>query len=453
MFNFVVNASKKIFLSSFVFLFFVLLGSFLLPGTASAQTPQTCANPQQVNVTGCDASCKPTTKGYTTLKCVNCKTTYIWKGCYLKNTPPTGPMWEQSGPNLKCYMATNEVENWPCDSGTGGVNTNPYIYTRCPAGTTLSCGSPEEATEQNKVTCTYKKTCNKYFWPSLITLPSPCNAKNPVSAMCQWNCSCCPTGTTRICTTGANYTKKVTIDLTNGEPGYNETAKVLCNTHDDIFLSNVKTRDYWVGNDHLQDWTLSCKVNTCKCSSPTTPTPTPTKKPTSTPTKTPTPIPGCNQLCNTTTGCAQPPGPSNISCVTLGSVQRCRNVLCPNSNNCRCPDKTPTPTPTLTNTPTPLPPLVCEQMEEFIGAVNITNNLDVIKKGDEVTFTATINNTGRIVNSMTFQYTKVIDGVVTENLVVPVPAVLSGNTWKSDYKKVIDAYGSYRVKVISVSSL
>ncbi|KKP68297.1 MAG: hypothetical protein UR68_C0038G0010 [Candidatus Roizmanbacteria bacterium GW2011_GWA2_35_19] len=119
------------------------------------------------------------------------------------------------------------------------------------------------------------------------------------------------------------------------------------------------------------------------------------------------------------------------------------------------PIRSPTPTvrptriPTLTQAPSPEPPLICQQMKEFIGSVNITNNLDSIKLGDEVTFTASVNNTGKAVKSMTFQFIK--DSIVVEKPVVP--AVLVGSQWKARYKRIIDSYGSYRVRVARVTPL
>lgn len=368
----IVKILQKIFYIVFMFFLFFFLSSKL--DLTNAITPT------------------PTEKPHTTeAQCLAAGVSYQW-------CPGGGALYGTYGTCCPAFYECIEVPDPPpyndyCKAPPGVPNPTdapqnpPYTYTKCPAGTALSCGSVAQAKAQNKTDCLYKSTCNKYLWPSKIG--NACNVNNPYQATCSWNCGCCPIGKTRVCTQGAQYLKNVTIDLTNGPPAEDYVAKIMCNTHDDIFISNVKIKDYWVGADHLQDWRLSCKVNICKCSGQTTPTPT--KKPTSTPTKTPA--------------------------------------------------------------PTSLPPLKCEQMKEFIGAVNITNNLGVIKLGDEVTFTASIKNTGRKVKSMTFQVIK--DGIVIEK--PTVSAVLVGSQWKASYKKVIkneiNSYGNYRVRVVAVTSL
>ena len=199
-----------------------------------------------------------------------CVSFYYWSGCYD----------QYINNRLQCVFHESLMKI-DCESPEGGTGTGPsYIYNRCPSGQSLSCGSSTEAEAQNKTSCLYRETCNKYFWPSSIRTPAPCNS-NPVSATCNSNCSCCPSGSSRTCTQGSQYTKNITIDMA-WDTAQREALKVTCNTHDDIFISNVKTRDYWWGDeDHYQDWRLTCRTNTCGCVAPTaTPTPTSTPSPT-----------------------------------------------------------------------------------------------------------------------------------------------------------------------------
>ena len=166
-------------------------------------------------------------------------------------------------------------------SGSGGwagcdefaappLPNNNFDYIRCPSGTALSCGSSAEAADQNKTFCGYRITCNKYYWPSNITVPAPCNQNNPVSATCNFNCSCCATGTSRTCIQGSAYIKSITREVcAQGDNECNvarSVALVTCNTHDDIFVFNKLVKKYenrW--GDKLEDWNLICRVNTCKC--------------------------------------------------------------------------------------------------------------------------------------------------------------------------------------------
>ena len=129
------------------------------------------------------------------------------------------------------------IASYYCSGGGGGY----YDYSHCPAGQAKSCGTESEAQAQNKYQCVYKAFCDNYFSPELIEAPAPCN-ENPASAMCQTNCSCCPTGSYRSCTQGSQYTVNITIDLTNQSVEERNAAKVSCaqwHGHDDIFVSRT----------------------------------------------------------------------------------------------------------------------------------------------------------------------------------------------------------------------
>ena len=169
------------------------------------------------------------------------------------------------------------IASYYCSGGGGGY----YDYSHCPAGQAKSCGTESEAQAQNKYQCVYKAFCDNYFSPAFIG--DGCDADNPAKAMCQANCSCCAPGSSRSCTQGSQYDVTITIDLTvtDGVPNESVEArnakKVSCaqwHGHEDIFVSNVMTRDYYnEWDDHLQDWKLTCIQNTCGCVAPPTPTP------------------------------------------------------------------------------------------------------------------------------------------------------------------------------------
>ena len=86
---------------------------------------------------------------------------------------------------------------------SGGGGSGDYQYFKCPDGQVKSCGSPAEAQTQGKYACLVKSFCDTYFSPELIEAPAPCN-ENPASAICQWNCSCCPIDSYRSCTLGTS---------------------------------------------------------------------------------------------------------------------------------------------------------------------------------------------------------------------------------------------------------
>jgi hypothetical protein len=71
-------------------------------------------------------------------------------------------------------MPPDECIGDVCYVSTDPVPTRPpidYVPTTCPAGQDLSCGTATEAETQNKKTCLYRITCNKYYWPSIIVFP------------------------------------------------------------------------------------------------------------------------------------------------------------------------------------------------------------------------------------------------------------------------------------------
>ena len=160
-----------------------------------------------------------------------------------------------------------------CSDSSGGGGGGGFNYSSCPADQVLSCGLAAEAQAQGKYACLYKSYCDTYFFPSLFQAPAPCN-ENPASAMCQANCSCCPTGSYRSCTQGSQYTVDVRIELPLDEAGI--AAKVSCaqwHGHDDIFVSNDCLPIGQNCNNHdgqWQDWQLTCIQNTCGCVAPPT---------------------------------------------------------------------------------------------------------------------------------------------------------------------------------------
>jgi hypothetical protein len=86
-------------------------------------------------------------------------------------------------------------------------------------------------------------------------------------------------------------------------------------------------------------------------------------------------------------------------------------------------------------------------MKVFLNGVNITTNLGIIKYRNVVTYRASANKTGRSVKSFTFRVT--VDGTVIETVVVP--AVLTNGVWTADLKRIVNKYGTYRVRVIAVT--
>jgi len=194
---------------------------------------------------------------------------YPWQGCSYQSTDPPSCKYDENFVLLDCSDSSG-------GGGGGGFN-----YSSCPADQVLSCGLAAEALAQGKYACLYKSYCNNYFFPSLFEAPAPCN-ENPASAICQSNCSCCPTGSYRSCTQGSQYTVDVRIELPLDEAGI--AAKVSCaqwHGHDDIFVSNDCLPIGQNCNNHdgqWQDWQLTCIHNDCGCATPPTPTPPAPKK-------------------------------------------------------------------------------------------------------------------------------------------------------------------------------
>ena len=198
-----------------------------------------------------------------------CIYNYHWEGC----------SYQANNGYPICHYDDNYVLLDCSDSG-GGSGGGDFNWFSCPAGDTKTCGLAAEAQEQGKYACLNRAFCDNYFSPELIGDACAYNDNgDPTKWICQSNCSCCPTGSYRSCTQGSQYTVNITIDLTNQSVEERTAAKVSCaqyHGHDDIFVSNVKTRDYYnQWDDHLQDWDLTCIQNTCGCVAPPTPTPTP----------------------------------------------------------------------------------------------------------------------------------------------------------------------------------
>ena len=193
-----------------------------------------------------------------------CTYLYEWTGCYKEC--PVGV--------CRCvwYHSYKEL---PCGDYGGGGGGGGFNWFSCPSGQAKSCGSPSEALAQNKYACTNRAYCDNHFSPELIG--GACAYQDngdPYKWDCQWNCSCCPTGSYRSCTQGSQYTVDVRIELPLDEAGI--AAKVSCvqwHGHDDIFVSNDCLPIGQNCNNHdgqWQDWQLTCIQNTCGCVAPPT---------------------------------------------------------------------------------------------------------------------------------------------------------------------------------------
>jgi len=182
-----------------------------------------------------------------------------------------------------CAWILDPGEPTPTPGGGGGGGGGGFNWFSCPSGQVKSCESPAEALAQNKYACTNRAYCDNYFSPELIG--GACAYQDngdPYKWDCQWNCSCCPTGSYRSCTQGSQYTVDVRIELPLDEAGI--AAKVSCaqwHGHDDIFVSNDCLPIGQNCNNHdgqWQDWQLTCIHNDCGCATPPTPTPPAPKK-------------------------------------------------------------------------------------------------------------------------------------------------------------------------------
>lgn len=90
---------------------------------------------------------------------------------------------------------------------------------------------------------------------------------------------------------------------------------------------------------------------------------------------------------------------------------------------------------------------MCQQMKEFVNGVEVTNNLQSIKYGDNVTFIAYYPNIGAPIKTINFQL--LINGLVVET--VPEQATLVNGIWSAVYSRAINFYGSYRVHVVGAT--
>ncbi|HMN00465.1 MAG TPA: hypothetical protein PKC99_15760, partial [Anaerolineales bacterium] len=244
---------------------------------------------QIVNSNECDAASPPSCSAPIKKIKINCWiedgkciTRYAWTACYSYYNPVIHDYY--------CRQASNVLKNYDCDVAGGGGGPGPsYEMITCDPGKYLSCGSDAEATQQNKSFCGYKKTCNKYYFPSSYNFPE-CKTTpegNPLYT-CRTNCSCCDIGTERTCTLGASYTNTVSLYVGGGDDPvdgvYNQMMKDTCyrdgvKRRNDIVVSITLKRSYTKkDNTEWQDWEQSCRVQNCSCKAPPTPTLTPQNK-------------------------------------------------------------------------------------------------------------------------------------------------------------------------------
>jgi len=159
------------------------------------------------------------------IECSTVNPSITYYSCVNKNPEGLGDC--RIGAGVCNYCNGNPDCEIACENGCSGeIGGGYYDYTHCPSGNVLSCGSSTEAQAQNKYGCFYKAYCNNYFFPS--SSGAGCDADNPAKANCQWNCSCCPSGSYRTCTQGSQYDVTITIDLTNQSVEEREAAKISC---------------------------------------------------------------------------------------------------------------------------------------------------------------------------------------------------------------------------------
>lgn len=103
------------------------------------------------------------------------------------------------------------------------------------------------------------------------------------------------------------------------------------------------------------------------------------------PSATPTPTPqyGCNQSCSVSSQCA-----GSLYCGLINSVGLCRNVNCPEMDNCICPTPEPTPTPASTPVPSSTNSPSQTLTADDLTFVEIGNNSVSVNEGQDVTLTA-----------------------------------------------------------------
>lgn len=175
-------------------------------------------------------------------------------GCYSTNDCPN---------NQCCWIDVPAVGM--CSQGT------PRHYSpQCPSGQVLSCGSQTE--QYANQGCTAILKCESMFpstWGAR-PLPDPCDpAGGGMSASCFKNCSCCPTGTSRSCTNGANYTYTTySTSSVNTRGNTVWTDPRTCQTHDDAWISSVEVIPGCTnqeGDGLSCPFTTTCKQITCSC--------------------------------------------------------------------------------------------------------------------------------------------------------------------------------------------
>jgi len=161
------------------------------------------ATRQDIDNADCDIdrypSCNPPASNGITFNCyihgMKCEYNYAWEGCYYEIDQGIG----------KCKLEQNSVKLDCSDTSGGGGGGGGFNWFSCPSGQAKSCGSPSEALAQNKYACTNRAYCDNHFSPELIG--GACAYQDngdPYKWDCQWNCSCCPTGSYRSCTLGTS---------------------------------------------------------------------------------------------------------------------------------------------------------------------------------------------------------------------------------------------------------
>jgi len=197
-----------------------------------------------------------------------CQYNYAWEDCSYQ--------YNNGDPSCETYHNTVRLD---CsDTSGGGGGGGGFNWFSCSSGQVKSCESPAEALAQNKYACTNRAYCDNHFSPELIG--GACAYQDngdPYKWDCQWNCSCCPTGSYRSCTQGVD---PVTISInvnkcTQGDHICNNertAALASCGQwhgHDYIYTGEkVKTKNY----EESEDWDLTCIPNDCSCVAPPTPT-------------------------------------------------------------------------------------------------------------------------------------------------------------------------------------
>jgi len=184
--------------------------------------------------------------------------------------------------SFACWSETIQTYNLILD---GKVNTyfaggllahNKYSYKQCPAGEIKSCGTEQNAIDQNKHKCVSNgKACDVNYFASTGSVESCATEKKPAKKYCNWNCTCCPTGYHRGCTVGVGYTADKDINITANTPEQNIRDRSTCptNIHDEIWLGGTIVSTYVdykppAGDENDEEhvvWKMSCIQNSCGC--------------------------------------------------------------------------------------------------------------------------------------------------------------------------------------------